>query len=422
VRRVLRGGFGAPRLIGDVAIAGCGVAGLACASLLRKRGVRVVIYDKLDAPRPLGSGLILQPVGLHVLDDIGVGENIRALGATIERLHGRVAASQRVVLDVRYDALGRGAASGLAVHRGALFQVLYDAARAAGAEIEPSREIVAAGDGRFQFADGAQSPRFDLLIDALGMRSPLSQAPKQPLRYGALWASLDWQAGFDPHALEQRYEQARKMAGVLPIGVLPGKQDQQAAFFWSLRGVDEAAWRAAPIEAWKDQARALWPETAGFLEQIASHDDLVFARYAHRTCASPLGAHVVHVGDSWHCTSPQLGQGANMALLDALALATALRSQSNLDAALGEYERLRLWHIRLYQAASYLFTPAYQSDSTLIAALRDWLMAPLSRVPPAPQILAGLVAGAWGGPLSAIGVRHTSPRSRGEVDLRRQIG
>ena len=96
-----------------------------------------------------------------------------------------------------------------------------------------------------------------------------------------------------------------------------------------------------------------------------------------------------------------------MALLDALALASALIPQSNFDAALGEYERLRLWHIRLYQLASYLFTPAYQSDSTLIAALRDWLMAPLSRVPPAPQVLAALVAGAWGGPLSAIGDRQS---------------
>ena len=387
------------------------MAGLACATLLRQQGLRVVVYDKLETPEPLGSGLILQPVGLHVLDQIGVGEDIRALGAVIERLSGRVVPSLRVVLDVRYDAFGPDGAKGLAVHRGALFQVLYDAARAAGVDIVSAREIVSASDGRFAFADGSRGSRFDLLIDALGVRSALSRLPKQNLPYGALWASLDWpkdkQSGFDAHALEQRYEQARKMAGVLPIGRLPGETRDQAALFWSLRGVDEAAWRRAPIEAWKEQVRALWPETNGFLEQISAHDDLVFARYAHRTCVSPLSRHVVHVGDSWHCTSPQLGQGANMALLDALALARALQSQSNLEVALGEYERLRLWHIRLYQAASYLFTPAYQSDSALIAGLRDWLMAPVSRIPPGPRILAALVAGAWGGPLGAI-----SPSSR----------
>jgi 2-polyprenyl-6-methoxyphenol hydroxylase-like FAD-dependent oxidoreductase len=91
-----------------------------------------------------------------------------------------------------------------------------------------------------------------------------------------------------------------------------------------------------------------------------------------------------------------------MALLDAFSLARALETQSNLDAALGEYARLRLWHIRLYQAASFLFTPAYQSDSAAMAWVRDFIMSPLSRVPPAPAILAALVAGQWGGPLSAL--------------------
>lgn len=384
----------------DIGIAGCGVAGLALACLLRRQGARVVIFDKLEKPAPIGSGLILQPVGLHVLDTLDLGEAMRALGAPIERLYGLSGA--RVVLDVRYDALGKDAPRGLSVHRGALFAVLYDAAVAAGAEIISRREIVSASAGRFQFADGAESARFDLLVDALGMRSPLSTQPPQNLAYGALWASLDWVDGFDATALEQRYEAARKMAGVLPIGRLPGEARQQAAFFWSLRHDAREAWTRTPIEAWKRDVRALWPETAPFLAQINAHDDLVFAAYAHRTLASPLKRDYVHVGDSWHCTSPQLGQGANMALLDAYALSIALSRQNELGAALGEYERLRLWHIRLYQAASWLFTPAYQSDSVAIAWLRDRAVAPLSRLRPGPQVLAALVAGQWGAPLGAM--------------------
>src|SRR6185295_17389497 len=135
LRRVLCRCAGEARLIRDVGIAGCGVAGLACAALLRREGLRVVVYDKLERPQPLGSGLILQPVGLHVLDELGVGERVRGLGAVIERLFGRVVPSQSVVLNVRYDAFGRNAPTGVAVHRGALFEVLYDAARKAGAEI-----------------------------------------------------------------------------------------------------------------------------------------------------------------------------------------------------------------------------------------------------------------------------------------------
>ena len=366
----------------------------------------MVVFDKLEAPAPIGSGLILQPVGLHVLDQLGVGARIRALGAPIERLYGRVVPSQRVVLDVRYGAMGANAQLGLGVHRGALFQVLLDAALEAGSEINAGREIAGAEDGRLTFKDGTQSARFDLVIDGLGMRSPLSRQPAQNLPYGALWANLDWVDGFDPRALEQRYEAARKMAGVLPIGRLPGVEHDQAAFFWSLKHDQRAAWEQRGLEVWKRDVRALWPATAPLLDQIVSSAQLVFAAYAHRTLRSPVKRRLAHVGDSWHCTSPQLGQGANMALLDALALACALERQGDIETALGEYARLRLWHIRLYQLASWMFTPAYQSDSAALAWLRDRVVAPLARLPPAPHVLAALVAGQIGAPLAAMGAQR----------------
>lgn len=384
----------------QVAVAGCGVAGLACAALLLRAGARVVVYDRLQTPQPIGSGLILQPVGLSVLDAIGVGASMRGLGARIERLYGK--SGERIVLDVRYGALGRHAQRGVAVHRGALFQLLYDAAIDIGVELETGREVVAAHGGKLFFCDGAQSPRFDLVIDALGARSPLSSQPRANLPFGALWASLDFTGNFDPNALEQRYEAARKMVGVLPIGRLPRQEGEKVAFFWSLKHAERQAWLERDLDDWKDEVRALWPQTAPLLEQIRAHGDLLFAAYAHRTLRAPLSPYCVHVGDSWHCTSPQLGQGANMALLDAYALARALQRQTNLDAALGEYARLRLWHIRLYQSASFLFTPAYQSENAAFAWLRDFIMSPLSRIPPAPAILAALVAGQIGSPLRTI--------------------
>ena len=401
----------------NIAIAGCGVAGLACAALLRRQGANVVLFDKLETPRPLGSGIILQPVGLCVLDEIGAGDAIRALGAPILRLFGRAAPRGNVVLDVRYAARGKNAPCGLGVHRGALFQLLYDAALAAGAEIESGRDVVAARDGRLVFADGV-SASFDLVIDALGMRSPLSGGGPKPLPFGALWTSLDWAGSFDGTALEQRYHQARKMVGVLPIGKGPpassrhaGEAVQMCAFFWSLKHTDREAWRKTPLEAWKDEVRALWSETEPLLAQIARHDDMVFASYAHRTLGDPVSRECVHVGDSWHCASPQLGQGANMALLDALALSRALERQGNLDAALGEYARMRALHIKLYQAASWMFTPAYQSDNDAVAFVRDWIMSPLSRAPLAPAVLAALVAGELGSPLKPL--RHSGRAQRG---------
>jgi hypothetical protein len=76
--------------------------------------------------------------------------------------------------------------------------------------------------------------------------------------------------------------------------------------------------------------------------------------------------------------------------------------------ALNEYVRMRALHLWIYQSVSVLFTPLYQSDANALAAIRDHVAAPLARIWPAPLVLAGLVAGAWGDPLSAIvkGSRH----------------
>ena len=202
--------------------------------------------------------------------------------------------------------------------------------------------------------------------------------------------------------LEQRYHRAAQMAGVLPVGRLHRGAPEKLTFFWSLRGRDHAAWRDTPLAIWKEEVRALWPATAPLLERITSHDDLIFARYTHRTLYRPATSRVVHLGDSFHATSPQLGQGANMAMLDAFSLAEALRLDADVGAAISRYQRMRRWHVWLYQTASWLFTPVYQSDSRVLPWLRDWVTAPLGRVPPAPRILARLVAGETGDPLGRI--------------------
>ena len=89
-----------------------------------------------------------------------------------------------------------------------------------------------------------------------------------------------------------------------------------------------------------------------------------------------------------------------MALLDALALARALGENSQTGEALAAYARMRRWHVRLFQVASAMFTPFYQSDSRILPFVRDWLAAPISRLPVADAVLARLVAGLTVAPLA----------------------
>lgn len=182
------------------------------------------------------------------------------------------------------------------------------------------------------------------------------------------------------------------MIGVMPIGTLPGDTRQKAAVFWSMPRDAHSRWVQNRVDAWKGQATALWPEFAPFLRDITAPDQMTMARYAHGTLRRPYGDGSVFIGDAAHRASPQLGQGANMALLDAKALAMALRC-APMDQALPLYAKARRWHVWVYQMTSAAFTPQYQSNSRILPILRDYALFPLSRIPPAPQFLTGLVRG-----------------------------
>ena len=404
----------------DIAIAGAGPAGLAAALHLSRAGHRVFVFERFDAARPVGSGLILQPTGLAVLASLGLLDEMLALGARIDRLHGVDATSGRTVLDVRYDARPGGGRFGLAVHRAALFGVLYRAVVAAGVAVEAASEAVGLDiddRARLVLADGRRPGPFDLVVDATGARSVLKRharvpAEPRPLAYGAFWATLGWRGdGFEENALQQRYQRASVMIGVLPVGRREPGGEKEAAFFWSLKPAEVEAVHAAGLEAWKERVGAIWPATGPYLDQIADFDQLALARYGHHTLVYPAGRRLAVIGDAAHSTSPQLGQGANMALLDAAALAHALDTAPDIEAALDAYCRARRWHVRLFQALSLAFTPFYQSDSRTIPFLRDTLVATVAKVTPMPRVLAAMVAGTLVDPFAGTGLgeKETPP-------------
>lgn len=399
-----------------IAIIGCGTAGLAAALLLERAGHTVTLVERFNEPQPLGSGLILQPSGLAVLDALGLTAPLIAAGSRIDRLFGLNAVTGSVVLDVRYAALKRER-FGVGIHRAALFEALFAAVQKRPIAIETGVEIgdidpAANGKVSLAAASGRCIGPFDLVVDASGTRSPLlghaiRPATRVPLSYGALWANVPLAGtAFDRHALEQRYRRASVMVGVLPIGRPDGEPEPQAALFWSLKADALDAWRSAGLAAWKAEVERVWPVTAPLLAHITEPEQLTFANYRHQTLPRPYGRRIAFIGDAAHSTSPQLGQGANMALLDAYALAVALSDAADLDAALLRYAQLRRWHVRLYQAASRMFTPFYQSDSVVLPLIRDRVVPPLARLPGIDRMLALLVSGLIGDPLRRLGLKE----------------
>ena len=69
-------GLGAMNKAYEIAIASAGPAGLAAALYLERAGHKVTIFERFDEPKPVGSGLMLQPTGLTVLADLGLLDEI----------------------------------------------------------------------------------------------------------------------------------------------------------------------------------------------------------------------------------------------------------------------------------------------------------------------------------------------------------
>ncbi len=390
-----------------IAVVGAGIGGLAAASLLARDGHAVTLVERFAAPRPLGSGLVVQPVGLAVLDALGAGDAARALGAPLRRMLGH--AGGRVALDVAY----RSDQPGLAMHRAALFHCLWQAVQRSDVTLLTGLGATGIIDRPAEISlrttEGDLGP-FELIVDASGAGSVLSPLQARPLPFGAVWAHVPWpetglpetglpETGLPRDQLRQRYHAASRMAGILPIGRLPGDDRPRAAVFWSLSRAELDAWPGRSLADWQAEVTGFWPAMQPFLAALTDKDQLTPARYSHGTLANPVRGRLVHIGDAAHRASPQLGQGANMALLDALSLALALRHRPgrvgdpSLDQALAAHVRARRWHLRLYQTISAAFTPQYQSDSRILPALRDYFFAPVSRIWPLPTVLSALVSG-----------------------------
>jgi 2-polyprenyl-6-methoxyphenol hydroxylase-like FAD-dependent oxidoreductase len=370
----------------DVAIVGAGVAGLASATLLARQGHRVTLYERFETPRPIGSGLLLQPPGLAALERLGLRDELEALGHRIDRLHGTTTAGT-TIFDLAYGDLDP-ALHALGVHRSALHQVLWHAFERSGAALETGQTITAvdarSGDRAALIdADGRALPPVDLIIDASGSRSPLrgwvARRQPRPFAYGAVWATVP-DIGMAPATLSQRYVAARIMIGYLPVGRLTAAGAPLAAFFWSLKPAEHDAWRVG-FAAWQAQVATLWPQLQPVLAAMPTPDDLALASYTHFTAERVSRDNVVLIGDAAHATSPQLGQGANHGLIDAVVLADALRDVADLADAVARYRRMRRRQVRFYQYASAAMTPLFQSDSVLLARLRDLSFDRMTRVP-----------------------------------------
>jgi 2-polyprenyl-6-methoxyphenol hydroxylase-like FAD-dependent oxidoreductase len=384
----------------QIGIIGCGVAGQAAAIALTRQGHDVTIVERFPEARPVGAGLLLQPSGLAVLQRLGLRAEAENWGAPIHRLEGNTVQGRRVL------ALDYGREHGLGIHRGALFNLLHNAVRASGVRLilgfdtAPSRTPMI----RCWWPEtaGAKDRSTSCSIVPVPMTRraiTLALRSARPSIHGERSGALCLIA----MAVGPRHF-ARPMTaltmGILPIGRAPESDARCVAFFWSLPLAQADAQRAAGLDALKQQILRAWPAARRVVDEITSFDQFSLATYRDVVMRPWRRGRVLVMGDAAHGTSPQLGQGANLALIDALTIAHCLKGKADVDNALRRYEQMRRPHLAYYQLTSRLLTPMFQSNSRVMAWLRDNLLVAARYVPIGGYVTRTTLAGVrklpWG--------------------------
>ncbi|NII09452.1 NAD(P)/FAD-dependent oxidoreductase [Oleiagrimonas sp. C23AA] len=340
-----------------ISICGAGLVGALLATLLARQGFSVDVYEKRPDPRRGGVengrsiNLALAERGLAALRQAGVGDDVlqRAVmmrGRMVHE-HDRAPNLQRYGVDDS-EVLW-------SVSRGALNDLLLDAAEAAGARLHFHLALIAADPlhGRLTVEDthGQQRDlRSDAIIGADGAGSALRAAMRrvtdlgervEPLGHGYKELEIPPTAsrGFaiEPHALHI-WPRGAYMCIALPnldgsftvTLFLPHEGAQPS--FESL--ADEGAPRALFEHDFAD-ALALMP---GFDRDFAEHPVGSLATlYLKRWHVG----RALLIGDAAHAIVPFHGQGMNAGFEDAAALARALGAQTEVETVFAHFQAER---------------------------------------------------------------------------------
>jgi salicylate hydroxylase len=349
------------------AIVGGGIGGLAAANALTRRGIDVTVYEQAAALGEVGAGVFIYPNSLRQLERMGFGAALAAVGAKVGegseyyRMDGTVVG--RVLTT---DSSGWNGFYGM--HRADLLRVFADALPRSA--VRTGHRCVAveqqADVAQLHFANGSTAEA-DVVIGADGIQSVVQTfavAPATPEYSGSrAYRGLIERAKLPGwrEAAHQIWMGDGKHFMVFPVrrgellnyvGFVP--TSQQTVESWSAVGDRDEL--AASFAGWD-------PRVVELLAKVETC--FWWGLYDRRPLAAWSNGRLTLLGDAAHAMLPHVGQGANQAIEDGVALAILLegRDPAEVPTILKDYETLRRARTDIVQAEARKNGLRYDSRS-----------------------------------------------------------
>jgi 2-polyprenyl-6-methoxyphenol hydroxylase-like FAD-dependent oxidoreductase len=334
-------------------IIGGGIAGPVTAIFLQKAGIDAEVFEAWPYSTGIGGGLQIAPNGMHVLAEIGLASEMIRRGSIAESFDFYSQSGTRLGA-VNQNMEARFGQPAVNMCRATLNEGLIDKAWCENVELRFEKRLVAIEDRADRpviayFADGS-SAEGDFVIGADGVHSAVRGhvIPNGPKPFDT---GLIGFGGFVPRSviedtpIGQRVLTTFGQSGFFGYGFC-SSAPTDGVMWWSTQpshGVDAAEFRAMSQDALRRHLRqfhAGWhdpiPRILDAAENIVVTDTLDVA-----TLPTWSRKRTLLIGDAAHATSPHAGQGASLALEDAMRLGRLMLDRQELGLTFQNFEAER---------------------------------------------------------------------------------
>lgn len=353
-------------------IVGGGIGGLTTAVTLRKIGLEVEVWERARELRVAGTALSFMcnaVAALHTLD-IHLDEELAARGRVFERLHFLTRKGRRIRTMEFGEFARKQDAANFAIHRADLQAALL---AAAGADLRIELGAVATGfrvteaGVQVDFADGRQATG-DLLIGADGFNSAIRRQlmGAEEIRDGGYdcWlATVPFQHPKFASGYAAHYWGAGERFGLADIG-------NGRAYWWGTKNSAPGQAAVTDVKAEVQRVFAGWAPEVRAVIDTTPPESIVTVRAQDRPFRDTWGqGPVTLLGDAAHPMLVSLGQGAAMAVEDAVVLARQLAGADVVE-GLRRYEAERIPRTHVMVEASYALSQVEQLEGPIKHRMR----------------------------------------------------
>lgn len=330
----------------SVLIVGAGIAGLALGRALRARGISAEIIERTTAWTPAGTGIYLPANGVRALQSLGIGDAVtsRSVRMTYQRILDN---RGRLLAEVDLDAVWGAVGPCVGMRRADLHSMLLDGAH--GVPLRLGTTVTALTESHdavtVVFDDGVQR-EYDVVVGADGVHSTIRRlafGSTPPHYVGQVsWRFLserthgitNWTVMLDRR---RAFLTVPVPGGLYCYADLTCERIERASDLTPLRSLFLDF--AAPMDA--------------ILDRLVNTEAVHFAPIEEVTVEPGVTGRIVLIGDAAHATSPNMAQGACMALEDALVLSEMLASGGRVADQLLAFSERRRARIRWVQQRTH---------------------------------------------------------------------